>query len=208
MGVTQIATRWAGLVNAVAGVCVAVAYVLHPHHGSPAVISGSFWFWVHLLFALSLIGGIFGTVGIFAHHSPHARWSGLIGMVLVVTALTLIFGLNYWEALINPVVAVEAPAFVDAYGAGEAIGFVAVVFPATGAMFVIGYLLLCLDIARARTLTRGSAWLTVFRVLVFGAGLSGFLPMLVVQIGSVVFGAGLVWLGLSLWGTGYEAGTT
>jgi len=59
-----------------------------------------------------------------------------------VSALTLIFGLNYWEALTNPVVAEAAPAFVDDYGAGEGIGLVAIVFPASGALFVLGYILL------------------------------------------------------------------
>jgi len=199
MSVTRQGTRWAGLVNAAAGVCVGTAYVLHPHHPSPEVVSSSFWFWVHVLFAFSLLGGILGTIGIFAHHSQESRWSGLIGMVTVVTALTLIFGLNYWEAFINPVVAVEAPGFVETYGAGEAIGLVAVIFPISGALFVVGYLLLCADIARARTLPPASAWLTVAGVVVFGAGLSGFLPMFVVQVGSVIFACGLVWLGLAVW---------
>jgi len=34
--------------------------------------------------------------------------------------------------------------------------------------------------------------------IVFGIGLSGILPMIVVRTGSVIFGAGLVWLGVSL----------
>jgi len=199
MEVTRTATRWAGLLNAVAGVLVGVAYVLHPHHATPQIVSGGFWFWVHILFALSLLGGILGAVGIFSRHSPSTRWSGLIGMVMVVVALTLIFGLNFWEVFINPVVAAEAPAFVETYGAGETIGLVAVIFPITGALFVIGYLLFCADIARAGTLPRGSAWLTMTGVVVFGAGLSGFLPMAVVQVGSVIFAAGLVWMGLALW---------
>lgn len=175
---------------------------------SPEVISSSFWFWVHILFAVSLLGGIFGTLGIFAHHSARTRWSGLVGMILIIAALTLIFGLNYWEALINPVVAVEAPTFVDTYGAGEGIGLVAVVFPVTGALFVIGYILLCLDITRAKTLPPGAAWLTIAGVIVFGVGLSGFLPMMVVQIGSVILALGLVWLGLALWASRKDISTT
>jgi len=199
MGVTETATRWSGLVNAVAGVCVGLAYVLHPHHGTPEVISGTFWLWVHVLFAMSLLGGIFGTLGLFARHSSDTTWSGLVGMVLIVSALTLIFGLNYWEAFINPVVAVEAPVFVETYGAGETIGLVAVIFPVTGALFVVGYLLFCADIARQKTLPPPSARLTMVGVIVFGAGLSGFLPMAVVQIGSVIFALGLVWMGVALW---------
>jgi hypothetical protein len=130
------------------------------------------------------------------------RASGFVNAVAgicVVTALILIFGLNYWEALINPVVAAEAPAFVETHGAGEGIGLVALVFPFSGALFVVGYILLCLDVARAETLPGGAAWLTIAGVVVFGAGLSGFLPMIVVQIGSVIFASGLVWLGLALW---------
>lgn len=196
---TGSAIRASGLVNAVAGICVGIAYVLHPHMGTPDVIIGGFWLSIHLLFAVSLLGGVFGAIGIFARHSPRTRWSGLAGMVLVVTALILIFGLNYWEALINPVVAAEAPAFVETHGAGEGIGLVALVFPFSGALFVVGYILLCLDVARAETLPRAAAWLTIAGVVVFGAGLSGFLPMIVVQIGSVIFASGLVWLGLALW---------
>lgn len=198
-GVTAKAISAAGLTNAVAGACVGLAYLLHPHHATPAIVSSRFWLAIHLLFAVSLLGGILGAIGIFGHHSPHSRWSGLFGMVGVVVALTLIFGLNYWEALINPVVAVEAPAFVERYGAGEGIGLVSIVFPVSGALFVIGYVLLCLDVARAKTLPPRSAWLTVMGVVVFGAGLSGFLPMIVVQIGAVIFAAGLIWMGLALW---------
>jgi len=36
-------------------------------------------------------------------------------------------------------------------------------------------------------------------VIIFTAGLSGFAPMAVVQIGAAVFGFGLSWLGVSLW---------
>lgn len=198
--ITRSAVRMSGAINAVAGACVGTAYVLHPHHATPEVVVTNFWLMVHALFAVSLLGGIFGTVGIFAHHSAVTKRSGLAGMVLIVSALTLIFGLNYWEALINPVVAIEAPSFVEKYGAGETIGMVSAVFPASGALFVVGYILLCRDIARAKSLPPGSAWLTIVGVAVFGAGLSGFLPMIVVQVGSVIFAGGLIWLGVSLWG--------
>jgi len=53
-------------------------------------------------------------------------------------------------------------------------------------------------VIRAGSLDVRATWLTIIGVVVFGAGLSGFLPMIVVQVGSVIFAAGLVWLGVSL----------
>jgi hypothetical protein len=34
--------------------------------------------------------------------------------------------------------------------------------------------------------------------LIFGVGLSGMVPMLVLRLGAVLFGLGLIWSGLSL----------
>ena len=34
--------------------------------------------------------------------------------------------------------------------------------------------------------------------LIFGLGLSGMAPMLVLRLGAVLFGSGLIWTGLSL----------
>ena len=36
-------------------------------------------------------------------------------------------------------------------------------------------------------------------LVVFGAGLSGYLPMGLVRLGAVIFAMGLIWMGLSLW---------
>ena len=54
------ALKWGGPTHIVAGILVAVAYVSHPHHETPAMISSSFWLWTHVLFVFSLLGGIFG----------------------------------------------------------------------------------------------------------------------------------------------------
>ena len=74
------------------------------------------------------------------------------------------------------------------------------VFPVSGALFMGGYILLVeklpewADLRQARRGSRSS------ESSYFCAGLSGFLPMIVVQVGSVVFASGLIWLGVSLWG--------
>ena len=51
--------------------------------------------------------------------------------------------------------------------------------------------------SKAKTVSRYALSLTMVGTLVFGIGLSGFLPMIVVQLGSILFGLGLISLGFS-----------
>lgn len=198
MNIEKLSINFSGVAHVMGGVFVAIAYTLHPHHQTPDIVSGQFWLVIHILFALSLLFGIFGLIGLFQQHLKHSRLSGLIGFLLAVTSLIGIFGLNYFEAFINPVLAIEAPAFVDRYGAGTGIGMVAYLFPISGILFLFGYVLLCVDMLRARTLNRQVVILTIVGTLVFGLGLSGMFHMIVVKVGSVLFGSGLIGLGIAV----------
>ena len=198
MNIEILTKNFGGLAHIFGGLFVAIAYILHPHHQTPEIISGQFWLVIHILFALSLIFGIFGLIGLFQQHLKKSRLSGFIGFLLAVTSLIGIFGLNYFEAFINPVLANEAPRFVDSYGAGTMIGLVKILFPVSGAMFLFGYILLCADMLRAKTINRPAIVLTMVGTLVFGLGLSGLFPMLVVKTGSVLFGSGLIGMGIAV----------
>jgi hypothetical protein len=193
------AIRWGGVANIFGGILVAAAYLLHPHHATPAVVMGGFWLLVHVLFVFSLLFGIFGLFAMIAYHGQQGGRLGFTGFLMAATGLILIFGLNYFETFIIPVVAREAPAFVDKYGAGETAGAVAYIFPLTGVLFIAGYVCLSIDFLRFRSLNHGGPILTIIGVLVFGIGLSGFLPMFVVKAGAVIFALGLIWLGRELW---------
>ncbi|MDH3691477.1 MAG: TMEM198/TM7SF3 family protein [Gammaproteobacteria bacterium] len=190
--------KWGGFSNIAGGVLVAAAYLSHPHHETPEVIASNYWLWTHVLFVLSLLFGIFGLIALMGHTFRKVTISGLVGYLIAISSLILIFGLNYYETFINPVVAVEAPQFVESYGAGLMIGAVAMLFPTTGGLFVIGYVMFSIDLLRSKQLGRGAPGLMIIGVLVFGAGLSGFFPMLVVQLGSIVFGVATAWLGYQL----------
>ena len=189
--------RFGSVANIIGGICVAIAYTLHPHHATPDVIAGSFWLIIHVLFALSLMFGVFGLFTLFQRHFLKSNMIGLIGFILAVVSLMGISGLNFFEAFINPVIAVESPAFVHKHGAGTSIGHVFWLFPLLGIFFLLGYELFCLDLFNANTVNRNALLLTMLGTLVFGIGLSGFLPMIVVQVGSILFGSGLVSLGVA-----------
>lgn len=194
--------RFGAVSNIIGGICVAIAYTLHPHHATPDVVAGSFWLVIHVLFALSLIFGIFGLFTLFNKHVTGSKTIGLVGFILAVISLIGISGLNFFEAFINPVLAVESAAFVHHHGAGTGIGHVAWLFPLLGLFFLAGYELFCLDLLKAKTINGHALKLTMVGTMVFGIGLSGFLPMFVVQVGSILFGVGLVSLGIA----GYRDG--
>ena len=195
---TQIIfNRFGSLANVMGGVCVAIAYTLHPHHATAEVVAGSFWLTIHVLFALSLMAGVFGLFALFLRHLPKSKLTGLVGFILAVVSLMGIAGLNFFEAFINPVLAIESPAFVQNHGAGTGIGHVSWIFPLLGIFFLLGYELFCFDLLTAGTIDRTALLLTMVGTLVFGIGLSGLLPMIVVQVGSILFGLGLLGLGVT-----------
>ena len=65
MKTENLAKNFGGVAHVLGGTCVAIAYTLHPHHQSPEIVAGQFWLVIHILFALSLIFGIFGLIGLF-----------------------------------------------------------------------------------------------------------------------------------------------
>jgi len=195
---TTSTLKWGGYANVAGGLLVAVAYVSHPHHETPAVIASTYWLWTHVLFVFSLLFGIFGLIALMGFTLRRGSAMGVVGYVIAISSLILIFGLNYYETFINPVVAVVAPFFVDTYGAGLTIGIVAALFPASGGLFLIGYVLFSADLLRTGQLGQAAPIAMIVGVVVFGAGLSGFLPMIVVQVGSVLFGAATMSMGVQL----------
>lgn len=191
--------RWGGIANAVGGICVAIAYLMHPPKAPPDVVASGLWIVVHVLFMISLLGGIFGAIALMVRYlAKGGRMLGFVGASLIIVALTMVFGLDYAEVFIFPTLAIEFPDVIWKYGAGDLMPSVAFAFPATGMLFMLGYVLLGWELRRLDVIAGNACLLTMAGVIVFGIGLSGMVPMLVVRTGSVLFGAGLIWMGLSL----------
>jgi hypothetical protein len=173
-----------GLANVVGGVCVAIAYGLHPPRALPEVVASGFWIVIHVLFMVSLLGGVFALFAFLAAYLRNGgTMLGVVGCCMATLSLILIFGLDYAEVFIFPVLATTFPEVILEYGDGTTMPSIAFAFPASGILFLLGYLIFSNEL----------------RNVVFGAGLSGFMPMIVVKIGAALFGLGLIWTGLSLY---------
>ena len=143
-------------------------------------------------------GQVLGLFGLYARQVEETGVLGLIGFMLVFITTASFTGLIYFEGFIQPVLAVEAPEFVEGMLAGEiSLGALDVVMPPTGLLFILGWLLFGIGIIRAGILPRWAAVLALIGAVPLG--IPPLLPLIIVKIGGVVFGLGLVWLGYALW---------
>ena len=193
-------SRWTGLAGIVGGVALALAYWAHPPAAPPATVASTAWVLIHVAFMVSLLTGVFLLFALLARFLRHGGGAlGVLGCVLGVLSLVFVFGLDYAEVFIFPVLAVEYPQVVLEYGDGTMMPSIAFAFPITGLLFVLGFVLFSWQLMRTGAVDPMAAVTTLVGTLVFGLGLSGLLPMIVVRIGATVFGAGLILLGLALW---------
>ena len=189
----------AGYGGILGGIAVALAYGLHPPISTPEVVASTGWIWIHVLFLVSLVCGVFLLQGLLTVYlAAEGRPIGVLWFVLATISLLLILGLDYAEVFIFPVLAVEFPEVVARYGDGVAMPSLAFAFPASGALFLIGWSLFALQLYRVRAVDPRAAIGLLVSVVAFAAGLSGFLPFVAVKIGAAMFGIGLAWTGLSL----------
>jgi hypothetical protein len=136
----------------------------------------------------TLVGGIFllgGLVGLYVHQSEAAKKLGVVGFVLAFLGTALVVGDFYANTFITPLVALEAPSFLD----NPLAGVLQVWLPFDFVLLSASWLVLCVATVRARVYPRGASW------LLLGGALLGLLPLPLVNI---VFDTALAWLGLAL----------
>ena len=192
--------RWGGPAGIIGGVALAAAYLAHPPEAPPATVASTMWIWIHVGFMVSLLAGIFLLIALLQRYfRAGGGMSGFIGFAMALVSLVFVFGLDYSEVFIFPTMAVEFPEVIEKYGDGTSMPSVAFAFPVTGLLFLAGFVLFSWQLYRTNAVIKGAALLTIVGTIVFAIGLSGLFPMIVVRVGAVVYGAGLAWLGISLW---------
>ena len=195
----QTITRAGAAGMIVSGLALGYSYVSHPHHMTPEMIGSAFWVVIHALFAVSLVLGLLGTTALYAPTAERAgRW-GLGGFVSLFIGMMLIFGLDYYETLIAPYLAVHYPDVIVDHGAGDAMGPVAIFFPLAGVLTVLGYAALAYGWMKGGVLPKPVAVAMIIAALAFGFGLSPLGGLMAARITAAAFGAALIAIGISAW---------
>ena len=202
--------RSAGLSAMAAGIMYAAVglshlFVSHPHeaHGGLSLVTTDVWALTHSLTIGVSFFGLLGITGLYARQVEEAGWLGLVGYLLFSLWLVLVPGFTFFEALILPLLATDAPAFAEGFlgiftgsAVGTRFGTLATVWTLLGPLYILGPLLFGIATVRARILSRWAAGL-------FGLGsvssvAFALLPHELGSLATLPVAIGLAWLGYAL----------
>jgi len=194
--------RLSGLSAVVAGILFVFVGLLHPSD-TPASVASGLWAMVHVMAFTVSFFGLLGMAGIYARQAEETGWLGLIGFLLFSLWLALVAGFVFFEALIFPLLATEAPAFAEGFlgvfdgsAGGTSFGVLGTLWTLTSVLYVLGPLLFGIATLRAGVLPRAPA-----AMFGFGAVSSlafALLPHEPEPLATVPVGIGLAWLGYAL----------
>jgi hypothetical protein len=189
--------RAGGLMMIISGLALGYSYISHPQQMPPEIIATANWILIHSLFAVSLVLGLMGTTALYAVTALRTGLRGLSGYLLLFIGMMMIFGLDYYEVFIAPFLALHYADVIIDHGAGDAMGMVAVAFPVSGMLTVVGYALLGSAWKRAQIIPGYLGYLLMVTSIAFGIGLSPIGGIMLARITAALFGATLVAVGIS-----------
>jgi hypothetical protein len=200
--------RWSGLAAIVAGVLEALFAILDfflfpPIQSFIPTSSMSFsqqaatnaWLIEQVINWGAKVFLLWALVGLYSRQAHRAGVLGFIAFLLTFVGVALVFGTIWGFFILAPGLASAAPAFLDSPVLPSSLfpGIVGLILPF--ALALVGILLFGLASLRAKVFPR---WAAVLLILTS--------PLQVVQgfiglpfIADTVFGAGLVWMGYTLW---------
>lgn len=195
--------RWAGLSAMAAGIIFAGIQPIHPPDVLSSVTTGAWATIMPLKLAMCLLF-LIGIAGLYARQVEKAGWLGLAGFLLFSLSWWLQTGYVFAEVFILPVLATEAPQFVESFlgivngSPGEMnIGALVPVYGVVGILYMLGGLLFGIATLRAGVLPRWPAGLLAVAAALTPAAV--LLPHHIQRLAAVPLGLALVWLGYALW---------
>jgi len=196
--------RWAGLSAVLAGILFVVIQPIHPPDVLSSVTTGQWAVITSLKMAMALFG-LFGVMGIYARQAEKVGWLGLAGYLLFSLFLALTTAFAFAEAFILPLLATDAPKFVEGFlglASGSAsevdLGAIPTIYAIAGAGYILGGLLFGVATFRAGVLPRWPAGILAAAGPVSVVAVS-LLPHGVERFAAAPGGLALAWLGYALW---------
>lgn len=132
--------RWGGLAGMIGAVVLVIGAIIHPPVESLTTIVTQSWVWAHMLMGKSILLGLIGLVAIYLKMAGKAGKLGLLGFLLTFAGMSGFMFIVYFAAMVEPVLAREAPNLLDMNGPLLQ-GLLGIFFLGTIIGFVLGFLL-------------------------------------------------------------------
>jgi hypothetical protein len=202
---TRSLIRWAGVSAMAAGIIFAGIQPLHPLDVLASVTT-THWAIIQSLKAAVCLFGMLGLTGLYARQANEAGWLGMAGYLLFSFFFAHTLPLAYTEAFVLPLLATEAPTFVEGFlgifnghPVETNLGALPMLYGLAGfAGYVLGGLLFGIATLRAGVLPRWPALLLAVAA-VLPPLVSWLLPHPLDRMMVLPMGLALAWLGYALW---------
>lgn len=200
---TKTLIRWTGLAAMGAGIIFAGIQPIHPLDVLASVTT-SRWAIIESLKTAMCLFGLLGIMGLYARQAKEVGWLGLAGYLLFSLFYAITLPLAFAEAFILPLLATDAPTFVQGFlGVFNGhpiqtnVGALPVLYSLAGGGYVLGGLLFGIATFRAGILPRWAGGLMAAGAL--APIVLAKLPHPLDRTFAVPMGMALVWLGYALW---------
>jgi hypothetical protein len=196
--------RWTGLAAMAAGIIFAGIQPIHPLDVLASVTTTQ-WAIIQSLKTVMCIFGLLGLTGLYARQANEAGWLGLAAYLLFSLFFVHILPFAFTEAFILPLLATEAPTFVEGFlgifnghPVETNLGALPLLYTVAGSLgYVLGGLLFGIMTLRVGILPRWAAGLLAVGSL--APFVLAMLPHPLDRTFAVPTGFALAWLGYALW---------
>ena len=193
--------QWSGVALFLGGALWAITSIFHPNNYDPNATGSRFWkpaiggqAWSYLLLVL-------GLVGLHIQQAETAGVLGLVGFILALFGSALTFATNLNMAYLLPPLNAQQPTprtVTELVGPSGPLRWLSLLTATYLITFVPGYILMGIAVVNAGVLPAWAGWLLIIGMVVSNVG-AFFRPIFILRnIGGVVFGVGLAWLGIAL----------
>lgn len=190
--------RWGGLIGMLGAALLIAGSVIHPPVESPETINTQVWVWAHALGAKGLVLLLAGLIAIYFKMAEKAGKLGLLGFLLTFASFAELFIIYSFAAMVEPVLARNAPNLIDMNGPLFQ-GLFGLFFIATVITTLVGFILFGISVLK----TNKSKWIgaaiiigTLPLAVIF---INPEAPELIYNIGFIIVSLGFLGLGRQVW---------
>jgi hypothetical protein len=199
--VTNELTWFLGVALLLGGAIHAIASIPHLNNSDPQSLKSPLWTTLQVAFALSFLLIGLGILGVQARQGEQTGWLGLVGVALASVGALLTVTTSFMWGLVAPYLARQQTGQRPPNELLGPTGPIPAIFRLLLAYIVLmlpGLVLTAILTIRAGALPAAAGWLLLVGVIIAQPGnVVGRLAWLR-NVGGVLMGAGLAWLGVAL----------